>query len=134
VVNRALYQTESVFAGGPGATAAARRDRLIRLVARRPDGRPCRGFSISYQVLPAQPLALRSWGVSVGRAKGRPMRVLIVVALLLGAAGLTLGVVSILEEDDKESQELALALTVEEGDFKVNDVAPRATSEEDISS
>ena len=62
------------------------------------------------------------------------MRVLIVVALLLGAAGLTLGVVSILEEDDKESQELALALTVEEGDFKVNDVAPRATSEEDISS
>ena len=34
----------------------------------------------------------------------------------------------------KESEELALTLTVEEGDFKVNDVAPRATSEEDISS
>jgi hypothetical protein len=62
------------------------------------------------------------------------MRALIGVALLLGAAGLALGVVSIVEEDDKESEELALTLTVEEGDFKVNDVAPRATSEEDISS
>jgi hypothetical protein len=62
------------------------------------------------------------------------MRVLIVVALLLGAAGLALGVVSIIQEDEKESEELALTLTVQEGDFKVNDVAPRATSEEDISS
>jgi hypothetical protein len=32
------------------------------------------------------------------------MRVLIVVALLLGAAGLALGVASIIEEDDKGSE------------------------------
>lgn len=62
------------------------------------------------------------------------MRILIVVALLLGAAGLALGVVSIVEEDQTESEEIALTLTVQEGDFKVNDVPPRATSEEDISS
>ena len=62
------------------------------------------------------------------------MRVLIVVALLLGVAGLALGVVSVIEEDEKESEELALTLAVQEGDFKVNDVAPSATSEEDISS
>jgi hypothetical protein len=41
---------------------------------------------------------------------------------------------SIIEEDDKGSEELALTLTVQEGDFKVNDVAPPATSEDDISS
>ena len=61
------------------------------------------------------------------------MRLLIVVALLLGVAGLALGVVSIIKEDEKGS-ELALTLTVQEGDFKVNDVAPPAKSEEDISS
>jgi hypothetical protein len=61
------------------------------------------------------------------------MRVLIVVALLLGVAGLALGVVSIFKEDEKGTEELALTLTVQEGDFKVNDVAPPATSEEDIS-
>ena len=61
------------------------------------------------------------------------MRLLIVVALLLGVAGLALGVVSILKEDEKGS-ELALTLTVQEGDFKVNDVAPPAKSEADISS
>jgi hypothetical protein len=59
--------------------------------------------------------------------------VLIVVALLLGVAGLALGVVSIVEEDEKGSEE-SLSLTVQEGDFKVNDVAPPATSEQDISS
>jgi hypothetical protein len=62
------------------------------------------------------------------------LRILIVVALLLGAAGVALGVVSIVEDDEKESEELALTLTVQEGGFKVNDVPPRATSEEDISS
>ena len=62
------------------------------------------------------------------------MRIVIVVALLLGAAGVALGVVSLLEGDEGEAEELALTLTVQEGDFKVNDVAPRATSEEDISS
>jgi hypothetical protein len=71
--------------------------------------------------------------MGVEPAKGRSMQVLIVVAALLGAAGLALGVVSIVD-DEKGSEELALTLTVQEGDFKVNDVAPRATSEEDISS
>jgi hypothetical protein len=61
------------------------------------------------------------------------MRVLIVVALLLGVAGLALGVASIIKEDEKGS-ELALTLTVQEGGFKVNDVAPPAKSEADISS
>jgi hypothetical protein len=61
------------------------------------------------------------------------MRVLIVVALLLGVAGLALGIVSLTEEDDEGSGELALTLTVQEGEFKLNDVAPRATSEGDIS-
>ncbi len=62
------------------------------------------------------------------------MRILVVVALLLGAGGLALGVASIVEEDENESEALALTLTVAEGDFKVNDVPPRANSEEDISS
>ena len=62
------------------------------------------------------------------------MRVFVLVALLLGAAGLVLGLVSVLGEDETESEELALTLTVQAGEFKVNDVAPAATSEEDISS
>ena len=62
------------------------------------------------------------------------MRVLVLVALLLGAAGLVLGLVSILNEDGTESEELALTLTVQEGDFKLDDVPPPATSEEDIAS
>ena len=62
------------------------------------------------------------------------MRILVLVALLLGAAGFVLGLVSILKEDESESAELALTLTVKEGEFKVNDVAPPAASEEDISS
>ena len=61
------------------------------------------------------------------------MRVLVGVALLLGAAGVVLGLVSILKEDETESQEL-LTLTVREGEFKVNDVAPAAASEEDLTS
>ena len=52
------------------------------------------------------------------------MRVLIVAAIVLGVAGVALGVVSIVEEDENESEELALALTVQEGNFKVNDVPP----------
>jgi hypothetical protein len=59
---------------------------------------------------------------------------LVLVALLLGAAGLVLGVVNILGEDEKDSEGLVLTLTVQEGEFKVNDVPPPATSEEDISS
>jgi hypothetical protein len=62
------------------------------------------------------------------------MRILIAAALLFGVAGVALGVVSIVGEDENESEELGLTLTVQEGEFKVNDVAPKAASEEDISS
>jgi hypothetical protein len=65
---------------------------------------------------------------------GGTTRVLILVALVLGVAGVALGIVSILDEGEQGSEELALTLTVQEGEFKVNDVAPPATSEEDISS
>ena len=61
------------------------------------------------------------------------MRILVVGALLLGAAGLAVGIASIAGGDDTESETLELTLTVEEGDFKVNDVPPPARSEEDIS-
>lgn len=60
------------------------------------------------------------------------MRMLIVVALLLGAAGLALGILSMTQEGDDGSEDLALTLSVAEGDFKVNDVPPAAESEEDI--
>jgi hypothetical protein len=56
---------------------------------------------------------------------------LIIVALLVGAAGLALGIVNIDEEG--QAEELTLNLTVEEGEFNVNDVPPQAESEEDIS-
>jgi hypothetical protein len=62
------------------------------------------------------------------------MRVLIVAALAFGIAGVGLGIASILEEDEQGSEGLALALKVQEGNFKLSDVAPPATSEEDISS
>jgi hypothetical protein len=65
--------------------------------------------------------------------KGRQSGALVIVALLLGGAALVLGIVSVAGGDGEESQELTRTLTVEEGDFKVNDVAPRAKSEEDIS-
>jgi hypothetical protein len=59
------------------------------------------------------------------------MTPLTILALLLGAAGVALGVVNLVG-DDEESDERTLTLTVREGDFKFNDVAPRAKDEGDI--
>jgi hypothetical protein len=59
------------------------------------------------------------------------MRPLTILALLLGAAGVALGVVNLVG-DDEETDARTLTLTVREGDFKFNDVPPRAKDEEDI--
>ena len=61
------------------------------------------------------------------------MRVLTGLALLLGAAALTLGVVNLFRADDEESREVALGLIEKEDGFKFSDVAPKATSEDDAS-
>ena len=59
------------------------------------------------------------------------MRPLTILALLLGAAGVALGVVNLVG-DDEESDSRTLTLTVREGNFNFNDVPPRAKDEGDI--
>jgi hypothetical protein len=59
------------------------------------------------------------------------MRPVTILALLLGAAGVALGVVNLVG-DDEESDARTLTLTVKEGNFNFNDVPPRAKDEEDI--
>ena len=59
------------------------------------------------------------------------MKPLIILALLLGAAGVTVGVVNLVS-DDEESDSRTLTLTVREGNFSFNDVPPRAKDEGDI--
>jgi hypothetical protein len=59
------------------------------------------------------------------------MRPLAILALLLGAAGVALGVVNLVG-DDEESDSRTLTLTVREGNFNFNDVPPRAKDEGDI--
>jgi hypothetical protein len=56
---------------------------------------------------------------------------LTVVALLLGATGVVLGAISLIN-DDQTVEESTLSLVVQEGDFSINDVPPKAQSEEDI--
>jgi hypothetical protein len=59
------------------------------------------------------------------------LKPLIILALLLGATGVTLGVVNLVS-DDEESDSRTLTLTVREGNFSFNDVPPRAKDEGDI--
>jgi hypothetical protein len=59
------------------------------------------------------------------------MTPLTILALLLGAVGVTLGVVNLVV-DDEESDSRTLTLTVREGNFSFNDVPPRARDEGDI--
>ena len=59
------------------------------------------------------------------------MTPLTILALLLGAAGVALGVVNLVV-DDEESDSRTLTLTVREGNFSFNDVPPRAKDEGDI--
>ena len=56
---------------------------------------------------------------------------LTILALLLGAAGVALGVVNLVV-DDEESDSRTLTLTVREGNFSFNDAPPRARDEGDI--
>ena len=60
------------------------------------------------------------------------MRVLTGLALLIGATALALGVVNLVRESDG-SRELSLGLIEKEDEFKFSDVAPKATSEDDVS-
>jgi hypothetical protein len=59
------------------------------------------------------------------------LKPLIILALLLGATGVTLGVVNLVS-DDEESDSRTLTLTGREGSFSFNDVPPRAKDEGDI--
>ena len=61
------------------------------------------------------------------------VRALVVLALLLGAGGLALGVVNLLREGVEPWREVTLRLVEKEDGFKFSDVAPKAKSEEDIS-
>jgi hypothetical protein len=61
------------------------------------------------------------------------MRLLTGLALLLGATALALSVVTLLREEDQQPREVTLGLTEKEDAFKFSDVAPAASSEEDIS-
>jgi hypothetical protein len=62
-----------------------------------------------------------------------PQTTLVILALLLGAAALVLGLVNLGEEDDQQPRELTLGLVEKEDAFKFSDIAPKAKSEEDIS-
>jgi hypothetical protein len=55
------------------------------------------------------------------------------LALLLGAVALALGLVNLSGDDDGAPRVMRLALVEKEDVFKFRDVAPKATSEEDVS-
>jgi hypothetical protein len=62
-----------------------------------------------------------------------PQTMLAILALLLGAAALVLGLVNLGEEKGEHRRELTLGLVEKEDAFKFSDVAPKAESEEDVS-